>query len=51
MNYDSLRPLCGARFHPSTVVSPIMENRMEKKVENEMETGGFLGFKELNVSY
>ena len=24
---------------------------MEKKMENEMETGGILGFKELKLSY
>ena len=24
---------------------------MEKKMENEMETGGILGFKELTLSY
>ena len=24
---------------------------MEKKMENEMETGGIKGFKELNLSY
>ena len=30
---------------------PIMENQMEKKMENEMETGGILGFKELKLSY
>ena len=29
---------------------PIMENQMDKKMENEMETGGILGFKELNLS-
>ena len=25
----------------------IMENQMEKKMENEMETGGILGFKDI----
>ena len=30
---------------------PIMENQMEKKMENEMETGGIWGFKELKLSY
>ena len=30
---------------------PIMENQMEKKMENEMETGGIWGFKELRLSY
>ena len=28
-----------------------MENQMEKKMENEMETGGIQGFKELKLSY
>ena len=30
---------------------PIMENQMEKKMENEMEAGGILGFEELKLSY
>ena len=30
---------------------PIMENQMEKKMENEMETGGNIGIKELKLSY
>ena len=30
---------------------PIMENQMEKKMENEMETGGIEGFRELKLSY
>ena len=30
---------------------PIMENQMEKKMENEMETGGIEGFKEPKLSY
>ena len=29
----------------------LMENEMEKKMENEMETGGILGFKGLKLSY
>ena len=29
----------------------IMENQMEKNMENEMETGGILGFKGLKLSY
>ena len=28
----------------------MMENQMEKKMENEMETGGIRGFKGLNLS-
>ena len=30
-------------------LSPIMENQTEKKIENEMETGGIWGFKELKL--
>ena len=30
---------------------PIMENQMEKKMENEMETGGNIGIKELKLCY
>ena len=26
------------------ILSPIMENQMEKKMENEMETGGYRDF-------
>ena len=33
------------------LLPPIMENQMEKKMENEMETGGNIGIKELNLSY
>ena len=33
------------------ILAPIMENQMEKKMENEMETGGTSGFKEINLSY
>ena len=29
---------------------PIMENQMEKKMENEMETGGIWGFKGFDLS-
>ena len=29
---------------------PIMENQMEKKMENDMETGGNIGIKELKLS-
>ena len=29
----------------------IMENQMDKKMENEMETGGIQGFQELKLSY
>ena len=29
-----------AKGEPLTILSPIMENQMEKKMENEMETGG-----------
>ena len=28
-----------------------MENQIEKKMENEMETGGNIGVKELKLSY
>ena len=28
-----------------------MENQMENKMKNEMETGGISGFKELELSY
>ena len=30
---------------------PIMENQMEKKMENEMETGGIWGLRNLILSY
>ena len=28
---------------------PTMENQMEKKIENEMETGGIQGLKEIKI--
>ena len=31
-------------------IAPRMENQMEKKMENEMETGGIEGFKELKLN-
>ena len=30
---------------------PIMENRMDKKIENKIEAGGIMEFQELNFSY
>ena len=33
------------------MLPPIMENQMDKKMENEMETGIIQGFKELKLSY
>ena len=30
---------------------PVMENQTEKKMENEIETGGIQGFKEFRLNY
>ena len=33
------------------ILSPIMENQMNKKMENDMDAVGISGVKELNLSY
>ena len=41
--------LGGFRFRAT--LAAIMQNQMEKNMDNEMETGGMYGLKELNSSY